>query len=48
MGKPVTGFSYGKREKKMLAWGAAFLLGVLRKMGCRTWFLDGENVVDSW
>jgi hypothetical protein len=25
-----------------------FLLGVLRKTGCRTWFFDGEFVVDAW
>jgi hypothetical protein len=28
--------------------GVAFLLGVLREMGCRTWFFDGEIVVDRW
>ena len=26
--------------------GVAFLLGVLREMGCRTWFFAGEIVVD--
>jgi hypothetical protein len=25
-----------------------FLLGVLAKPGCRTWFFDGDFVVDSW
>ncbi len=25
-----------------------FLLGVLAKTGCRTWFFDGEFVVDCW
>jgi hypothetical protein len=28
--------------------GVAFLLGVLRKMGCRTWFFAGEFVVERW
>jgi hypothetical protein len=27
---------------------SSFLLGVLAKAGCRTWFFDGEFVVDSW
>jgi hypothetical protein len=26
--------------------GVAFLLGVLQKMACRTWFFAGEFVVD--
>jgi hypothetical protein len=25
-----------------------FLLGLLAKTGCRTWFFDGEFVVDCW
>jgi hypothetical protein len=28
--------------------GVAFLLGVLRKVVCRTWFFAGEIVVDAW
>jgi hypothetical protein len=28
--------------------GVAFLQGVLRKTGCRTWFFAGEIVVDCW
>jgi hypothetical protein len=26
----------------------AFLLGALAKTMCRTWFFDGEFVVDCW
>jgi hypothetical protein len=26
--------------------GVVFLLGVFEKMACRTWFFDGEFVVD--
>jgi hypothetical protein len=32
--------------EKILAGGGAFLLGVLREVVCRTWFFDGEIVVD--
>jgi hypothetical protein len=28
--------------------GVAFLLGVLRKMACGTWFFAGEFVVERW
>jgi hypothetical protein len=28
--------------------GEAFLLGFSGKVGCRTWFFDGEFVVDRW
>jgi hypothetical protein len=28
--------------------GVAFLQGFLRKVVCRTWFFDGEIVVDCW
>jgi hypothetical protein len=28
--------------------GPSFLLGVLAKTGGRTWFFDGEFVVDCW
>jgi hypothetical protein len=35
-------------EKKYWAGGRAFLQGFLQKVGCRTWFFDGENVVDVW
>jgi hypothetical protein len=26
----------------------AFLQGFLQKTGCRTWFFDGEIVVECW
>src|SRR5260370_21301586 len=29
-------------------WFTSFLLGVLAKTGARTWFFDGEFVVDCW
>jgi hypothetical protein len=32
----------------LLAWWSGDLLGVLRKMGCRTWFFAGEFVVERW
>jgi hypothetical protein len=35
-------------ELIFLAWWGAFLLGVLGEMVCRTWFFDGEIVVDWW
>ena len=41
------GFSYGNGRKKCWRGGGVFLQGVLRKVGCRTWFFDGEIVVDS-
>jgi hypothetical protein len=28
--------------------GGVILLGVLRKMGCRTWFFAGKFVVERW
>jgi hypothetical protein len=31
-----------------LTWWSRLLLGVLRKTACRTWFFDGEIVVDAW
>jgi hypothetical protein len=31
-----------------LAWWSGVFAGVLRKMGCRTWFFAGEIVVDCW
>jgi hypothetical protein len=43
--KSVTDFLMVMGEK-ILAGGGAFLLGVLRKVVCRTWFFDGEIVVD--
>jgi hypothetical protein len=32
----------------MLGGGVAILQGFLRKVGCGTWFFDGESVVDWW
>ena len=34
----------------LIVWrgGVVFLQGVLRKVGCRTWFFAGEFVVDCW
>ena len=40
------GFSYGNGRKKCWRGGVVFLRGVLRKVVCRTWFFDGEIVVD--
>jgi len=31
-----------------VGWWSGFLQGVLRKVVRKTWFLDGENVVDAW
>jgi hypothetical protein len=33
---------------RLISWrgGVAFLLGVLQKVACRTWFFAGEFVVD--
>jgi hypothetical protein len=28
--------------------GLVFLLGVFEKTACRTWFFDGEIVVEVW
>jgi hypothetical protein len=33
-------------EEKSGVAEAVFLLGVLQKTVCRTWFFDGENVVE--
>ena len=44
----VTVFFYGNGRKRYWCGGEMFLQGFLRKVGCRTWFFDGEIVVDSW
>jgi hypothetical protein len=38
----------GRLQQFFLAPIYAFLLGFLAKTGCRTWFFDGEFVVDCW
>jgi hypothetical protein len=34
--------------ENLLGGGRVFLQGVLQKVVCRTWFFDGEIVVDWW
>jgi hypothetical protein len=48
MWRSGAGFSYGTGRKKCWRRGGVFLQGFLRKVECRTWFFDGESVVDWW
>jgi len=49
MEKSVTGvFFMVTGEKNVAVVEGRFCRGFSRKVGCRTWFFDGEFVVDWW
>jgi hypothetical protein len=41
------GFSYGTEDLKIVGGWMGVVAGVSRNVECKTWFFDGENVVDS-